>query len=200
MPNNAQTYDSFINGNPFNRMLYDFLFNNRDILLPSEICDMRSIMYEAYRICAGILSMTMPEQHIRAVIEQVKAEHAVFTNVILSIVWAVLTAQMKKKEDLRLVVQMLYDELQRDKNFHYWNRFASAFRQFGQQLKPLFPNDCVIVVSDAESAKESLEAAQQLRIATQATTESTVHQTLVFPHVEQFNNNPAKVINLIHKK
>lgn len=200
MSNPRQADYSFIIGNPFNRKLYDFLLDNRDSLLPSNDCDVRSVMFDAYCIGTGVMSTPLPEQHIQAVIEHVKAEHATFSNVVLSIVWVVLTAQMKWKDNLRSVVQMLYEELKGDNTFRYWNRFASSIRQSGRQLKPMFPNASVIVVSDAATAEQSLEAARQLRPTLQATTEGAVHQTLVFPHVEQFNNNPAKVINLIQKK
>ncbi len=200
MSNNAQTYDSFINGNPFNRKLYDFLLDHRDRVLPSGDCDIRFIMHEAYRIGAGVMSMSMPEQHIQAITKQVKAQHTETANVILSIVWAVLTTQMKQNEDLRPVVQMLYEELSGDKSFRYWNRFVSSIHQSGQQLRHLFPNDSLVVVSDATSATESLDAARQLRPAQRESQDGTVHQTLVFPNVEQFNNNPARVVNIIQKK
>ena len=57
-----------------------------------------------------------------------------------------------------------------------------------------------IVVSKAETADESMQQARQAVVINEGHGECAIHQTLVFPNVNQFNNNPAKVINYNKEK
>ena len=200
MPITPHTDLSFINGNAFNRKLYDFLLENRDRILPTDGIDASTVMYEAYCIGNGVMTMELPETHIHDSIKHVETQYAGSATAILATLWAVLSAQVEWSPSLRPVVQILYEELKTDKTFHIWNRFVSATRQNAWLMKPQFPGDTLIVEGNAETAEESLDIARQVRPVSQEKAKSTINQTLIFPNVEQFNNNPAKVINVTQKK
>lgn len=58
----------------------------------------------------------------------------------------------------------------------------------------------LIIDSEAVSAEESMAQAHQAVESIKEKTDFSIQQTLIFPRVEQFNNNPDKVINLIKNK
>ena len=87
-----------------------------------------------------------------------------------------------------------------DNFFRLINRFVSSVKRSERHLEILFPNDMLIIDSDSVSAEESMAQAHQTVESIKAKTDTSIQQTLIFPHVEQFNNNPDKVINQIKNK
>lgn len=122
------------------------------------------------------------------------------TNVILATVWAILSLQSNIVQSLRPAVCTLRNVVDSDKFFRLINRFVSSVKRSERHLEIQFPHDMLIIDSDSVSAEESMAQAHQAVESIKAKTDTSIQQTLIFPHVEQFNNNPDKVINQIKNK
>lgn len=193
-------FNAFIHENEFCRLLYDFLEDNQDQVLHKDNDDLLTILYEAYRISGGITSMAASGCHINDYIKYVRAEYEGMTNVILSTVWAILSLQSNIAQSLRPAVCTLRNVVDGDKLFRLINRFVSSVKRSERHLEILFPNDMLIIDSESVSAEESMAQSHQAVESIKAKTDTSIQQTLIFPRVEQFNNNPGKVINLIKNK
>ena len=200
MPFSHREFNAFIHGNEFCRLLYDFLEDNQDQVLHKDNDDLLTILYEAYRISGGITSMAASGCHINDYIKYVRAEYEGMTNVILSTVWAILSLQSNIAQSLRPAVCTLRNVVDGDKFFRLINRFVSSVKRSERHLEILFPNDMLIIDSESVSAEESMAQSHQAVESINAKTNTSIQQTLIFPRVEQFNNNPGKVINLIKNK
>lgn len=200
MPFSHQEFNAFIHENEFCRLLYDFLEDNQDQVLHKDNDDLLTILYEAYRISGGIMSQAASGCHIDDYIKYVRAEYEGMTNVILSTVWAILSLQSNIAQSLRPAVCTLRNVVDGDNFFRLINRFVSSVKRSERHLEILFPNDMLIIDSDSVSAEESMAQAHQTVESIKAKTDTSIQQTLIFPHVEQFNNNPDKVINQIKNK
>lgn len=200
MPFSHREFNAFIHENEFCRLLYDFLEDNQDQVLHKDNDDLLTILYEAYRISGGITSMAASGCHINDYIKYVRAKYEGMTNVILSTVWAILSLQSNIAQSLRPAVCTLHNVVDGDKFFRLINRFVSSVKRSERHLEILFPNDMLIIDSEAVSAEESMAQAHQAVESIKEKTDFSIQQTLIFPRVEQFNNNPDKVINLIKNK
>lgn len=200
MPFSHREFNAFIHENEFCRLLYDFLEDNQDQVLHKDNDDLLTILYEAYRISGGITSMAASGCHINDYIKYVRAKYEGMTNVILSTVWAILSLQSNIAQSLRPAVCTLRNVVDGDIFFRLINRFVSSVKRSERHLEILFPNDMLIIDSDSVSAEESMAQAHQAMESIKAKTDTSIQQTLIFPHVEQFNNNPDKVINQIKNK
>lgn len=200
MPFSHREFNAFIHENEFCRLLYDFLVDNQDQVLHKDNDDLLTILYEAYRISGGIMSQAASGSHIDDYIKYVRAEYEGMTNVILSTVWAILSLQSNIAQSLRPAVCTLRNVVDGDKFFRFINRFVSSIKRSERHLEILFPNDMLIIDSEAVSAEESMVQAHQAVESIKEKTDYSIQQTLIFPRVEQFNNNPDKVINLIKNK
>lgn len=200
MPFSHREFNAFIHENEFCRLLYDFLEDNQDQVLHKDNDDLLTILYEAYRISGGIMSQAASGRHIDDYIKYVRAEYEGMTNVILSTVWAILSLQSNIALSLRSAVCTLRNVVDGDNFFRLINRFVSSVKRSERHLEILFPNDMLIIDSDSVSAEESMAQAHQTVESIKAKTDTSIQQTLIFPHVEQFNNNPDKVINQIKNK
>lgn len=200
MPFSHREFNAFIHENEFCRLLYDFLEDNQDQVLHKDNDDLLTILYEAYRISGGITSMAASGCHINDYIKYVRAEYEGMTNVILSTVWAILSLQSNIAQFLRPAVCTLRNVVDGDKFFRLISRFVSSVKRSERHLEILFPNDMLIIDSESVSAEESMAQSHQAVESIKAKTDTSIQQTLIFPRVEQFNNNPGKVINLIKNK
>ncbi len=200
MPFSHWEFNAFIHENEFCRLLYDFLEDNQDQVLHKDNDDLLTILYEAYRISGGIMNQAASGCHIDDYIKYVRAEYEGMTNVILATVWAILSLQSNIAQSLRPAVCTLRNVVYGDKFFRLINRFVSSVKRSERHLEILFPNDMLIIDSDSVSAEESMAQAHQAVESIKAKTDTSIQQTLIFPHVEQFNNNPDKVINQIKNK
>lgn len=200
MPFSHREFNAFIHENEFCRLLYDFLEDNQDQVLHKDNDDLLTILYEAYRISGGIMSQATSGCHIDDYIKYVRAEYEGMTNVILATVWAILSLQSNIAQSLRPAVCTLRNVVDGDNFFRLINRFVSSVKRSERHLEILFPNDMLIIDSDSVSAEESTAQAHQAVESIKAKTDTSIQQTLIFPHVEQFNNNPDKVINQIKNK
>lgn len=200
MPFSHREFNAFIHANEFCRLLYDFLEDNQDQALYKDNDDLLTILYEAYRISGGIMRQAASGCHIDDYIKYVRAEYEGMTNVILSTVWAILSLQSNIAQSLRPAVCTLRNVVYGDKFFRLINRFVSSVKRSERHLEIQFPHDMLIIDSDSVSAEESMAQAHQAVESIKAKTDTSIQQTLIFPHVEQFNNNPDKVINQIKNK
>lgn len=195
-----QDFHTFLEENEINNFLYGYLDDNEDQFFGNYGEDVLAIMYEAYRIYGGILTTVSTENNINAYIEYVYKEYPSFDKVILAIIWTVLSLHSDANGLLRHTIYELRKELTGYKPFHLFNHFVSAARGFHGNHNVRIPQNPIIIVSEAVDGSVALIKATQNLPSPKSFTNSTIHQTLVFPHVEQFNNNPSKVINNIQKK
>lgn len=195
-----QDFHTFLKENEINKFLYGFLDDNEDQFFGNDDEDVFTVMYEAYRIYGGILTTVSTENNINAYIEYVNKEYPSFDKVILAIIWTVLSLHSDANGLLRHTIYELRKELTGYKPFHLFNHFVSAARGFHDNHNVRIPQNPIVIVSEAVDGNVALEKAEQALPSSRNISNSTIHQTLVFPHVEQFNNNPAKVINNIQKK
>lgn len=195
-----QDFHSFLEENNINKFLYGYLDDNEDRFFGSYDEDVFAVMYEAYRIYGGILTTIGTENNIKAYIEYVYKEYPSLAKAILAIVWTILSLHSDANGLLRHSIYAFRKELVGYKSFHLFNHFVSAARGFHDNHNVRIPDNPIIIVSEAVDGNVALEKATQILPSPKSLPNGTVHQTLVFPHVEQFNNNPAKVINNIQKK
>lgn len=195
-----QEFHTFLEENNINKFLYGYLDDNEDQFFGNYDEDAFAVMYEAYRIYGGILTTVGAENNINAYVEYVYKEYPSFDKVILAIVWTILSLHSEANGLLRHSIYALRKELAGYKPFHLFNHFVSAARGFHDNHNVRIPNNPIIIVSEAVDENVALEKAKQNLSSPRNIPNGTIHQTLVFPHVEQFNNNPAKVIYNIQKK
>lgn len=193
-------FSAFIYKNEFSQLLYEFLNSNQDKILCRDNENLLSIMYETYRISGGIMSVTASGCNINDYIVYVRAKHEGMANVILAIVWAILSLQDDAAQSLSLAISTLRDALIDDKTFRLMNRFVSSIKRLGRHLEIQFPDDILIIDGESVSAEEAMAQAHLTVKTPQPKMAASIQQTLIFPNVEQFNNNPGKVINQINKK
>lgn len=193
-------FHAFIHKNEFSQLLYEFLDCNQDQVFHRGDEDLLTIMYEAYRISGGIMRKMASECNMDDYIKYVRAEHEGMANIILATVWAILSLRNSEVKSLHSVVSTLRDALQADKSFRLMNRFVSSIKSLGRHVEIQFPDDMLVVDGESASAEEAMGQAHQVAKSAQAKLDSPIQQTLIFPNVEQFNNNPGKVINQITKK
>lgn len=195
-----QDFHSFLEENKINKFLYGYLDDNEDQFFGNYDENVFAVMYEAYRIYGGLLTTVAKENNISAYIEYVSKEYPSFDKVMLAIVWTILSLHTDANGLLRHTIYVLRKELTGYKPFHLFNHFVSAARGFHDNHNVRIPNNPIVIVSEVVDGNDALEKATQDLSNSKIIPNGTVHQTLVFPHVEQFNNNPAKVINNIQKK
>lgn len=195
-----QNFYGLVMKSKFNSLLYKFLDENQDIILGTDNADTLAIMYESYRIGVGLLSLEASESCVQTYIDYIYKEYADYPKTIIAIVWVLLSAHKESHQCLRSTIRSLSNELKDYKSFHLWKRFLSAINAMAVYSELKNPVYNPIVVSKAETAEESMQQAQQAAIMNEGHGECAIHQTLVFPNVNQFNNNPAKVINYNKKK
>lgn len=197
---NQQNFYGLVRKSKFNSLLYKFFTENQDIVLGTDNADTLAIMYESYRIGVGLLSLEASESCVQTYIDYIYKEYADYPKTIIAIVWVLLSAHKESHQCLRPTIRSLGNELKDCKSFHLWKRFLSAVNAMGvySELKISVYNP--IVVSKAETTDESMQQARQAVVMNEGHGECAIHQTLVFPNVNQFNNNPAKVINYNKEK
>ena len=195
-----QDFHSFLEENEINKFLYGYLDDYEDQFFGNYDENVFTVMYEAYRIYGGILTTVVKENNISAYIKYVYKEYPTFDKVMLAIVWTILSLHTDANGLLRHTIYVLRKELSGYKPFHLFNHFVSAARGFHDNHNVRIPNNPIVIVSEVVDGNDALKKATQNMSNSKITPNGTVHQTLVFPHVEQFNNNPAKVINNIQKK
>lgn len=189
-----------IHKNEFTQLLYEFMDDNRDKILDNADGDIASIIYNAYSICGGIMSTPPTDGQIHSYIKYVREKYREEAKIILAIVWTILSIQQDVSQSLRPAVNTLRYSLDGEKNLRLMNRFLSSIKSSGRKYDIAFPKDILIIDDNAETADEAMAQARQARNSEKAKKESSFSQTLIFPNVEQFNNNPGTVINHITKK
>lgn len=193
-------FHAFIHKNEFSQLLYEFLDCNQDQVFYRGDEDLLSIMYEAYRISGGIMSKIASGCNMDDYIEYVREEHNGMANIILGAVWIILSLLQDDDKSLCPAVNTLRNTLHADKSFRLMNRFVSSVKRLERYVEIQFPDDILVIDSESASAEEAMAQAHQAVKPAQVKSCPPVQQTLIFPNVEQFNNNPGKVINQIKKK
>lgn len=195
------TDKQFIEENTFNWQLFYFLVKHQEYFWYGYVSQTMEFITEAYRICGGIIHSQSPVTQIHTYIEYVeKNNDQKLSSLILAIVWAALSVHKAKGHPFKAVTNILYTELSSYNCFPLWKHFVSAYLERNGQVKISFPKDPMVMISHAENTEEAMMQALQSVKAFRSVSSGDIHQTLVFPHVEQFNNNPAKVINYNRKK
>ena len=190
----------FIEANPFNSHLFHFLVENQDCFLQGKVDKTMEVITVAYQLCGGIVCSQAPTTQILAYIKYVDSIYQDSSSLILAIAWATLSVYKTKSHSYKSITSILYSKLSSLKCFSLWKHFVSAYLQGYGPVEIQLPEDSIIEISDATTGEEAMEHALQSAVASHSGTVRDIHQTLVFPHVEQFNNNPAKVINNNQKK
>lgn len=195
-----QNFYDLVMKNKFNSLLYKFFTENQDIILGTDNADTLAIMYESYRIGVGLLSLEASENCVQTYIDYIYKEYADYPKTIIAIVWVLLSAHKESHQCLRPIIRSLGNELKDYKSFHLWKRFLSAVNAIPVYSELKIPVYNPIVVSKAETADEFMQQVRQTVVMNEGHGECAIHQTFVFPNVNQFNNNPAKVINYNKEK
>ena len=182
--------------NPYTKQLYIFLSENRDSLFTDFAIEHREVMDAAYHLCAKMLADREEAKIVRSHITLLRTVHPQHHTVILSIAWTLLSVLPKRDCLTETVIDELHAEVKGSCHFHSWQTFLSAFLQkYGKVSINLPHHEATAMMKTADSDKVTTES-QRKADSINRVDAKTIHQTLVFPNVQQFNNNPQKVINI----
>lgn len=182
--------------NPYSKQLYIFLSENRDSLFDDFAVEHREVMDAAYHLCAKMLADREDAKIVRSHITLLRTVHPQHYTVIISIAWTLLSVLPKRDCLMESVIDELYADIKGLRNFHSWQTFLSAFLQkYGKVCIDLPCYEPTVIMETSDSDKVTTESQTKADSIGSLETK-TIHQTLVFPNVQQFNNNPQKVLNL----
>lgn len=181
---------------PYSKQLYIFLSENRDSLFTDFAVEHRKVMDAAFHLSAKILADREDAMLIRSHITLLRTLHPQHHTVIMSIAWTLLSVFPQRDFLIDSVIEELHAEVKGSCHFHSWQTFLSAFLQkYGKVSINLPHHEATAMMKTADSEKVTAES-QRKADSIDCVDAKTIHQTLVFPNVQQFNNNPQKVINI----
>ena len=187
---------SSIKDNPYSKQLYIFLSENRDSLFSDFTVEHREVMDVAYHLCAKMLADREYRTLIRNHITLLHTTHPQSYPVILSIAWTLLSVLPKRDCLMDAVIDELHDEVKRHHHFHSWQTFLSAFLQKYGKVSIDLPHYVETAVMDTSDSNDVISESRQKADSIDRLEAKSIHQTLIFPNVQQYNNNPHKVINI----
>ena len=182
--------------NPYSKQLYIFLSENRDSLFTDFAIEHREVVDAAYHLCAKMLADREDAKIVRSHITLLRTVHPQHYTVIMSIAWTLLSVLPKRDCLTETVIDELHAAVKGSRHFHSWQTFLSAFLQkYGRVSINLPHYESTAIIETSDSDKVTTES-QKKADGTDRDDAKTIHQTLVFPNVQQFNNNPQRVINI----
>lgn len=187
---------SSIKDNPFSKQLYIFLSENRDRLFGNFAIECKDALDAAYHLSGKFLAdksdMTLIRNHIALLCTVYPQLHTV----ILSIVWTMLSVLPKKDCLVDAIIDELHGEVKGSCHYHIWKTFLSAFLQKYGKVRIAFPKYATTAIIETSDSQTAVATGGGLSVNIGEFDKRTIHQTFVFPNVQQFNNNPQKVINI----
>ena len=187
---------SSIKDNPYSKQLYIFLSENRDQLFGNFAIECKDALDAAYHLSGKFLADKSDMALIRNHIALLCTVYPRLHTVILSIAWTMLSVLPKKDCLVDAIIGELHGEVKGGCHYHIWKTFLSAFLQKYGKVRialPQYETTVIIATSDSQTA---VATGGGHTVNTEECGKRTIHQTFVFPNVQQFNNNPQKVINI----
>lgn len=178
--------------NTFLTSLTDYYIAHRDRFhCDSEI---HNLTQRVFSLCSAIINDDQAASHLNDYIQiaETTSQSTEESQLILCMVWATLTLRCGNSKQTKLFLNELYKQIRLCSPFRLWNNFASSMHQRYGYLSIRFDeNNAVTIHPEVTTAQQAQDVALQAVPQCQP----TIHQTLLFPNVQQFNNNPHQVIN-----